>query len=249
MPTLNCSLQGRFGNQVVQFLYAYFLAERWRYNFTCDEWIGEKVFDISCQRYTGPALRRINEMTFCAPGDTGDESVEFRGYAQMSHCTIYTKRDAQSLLKIRPEILATLGRIREHHFRRDSIVAHHRKGDFIGYSYPVVSRLSYKLAAQHYFGFSAFPQYVSEEEPTPANGLPSELAFLPDFYRLMMAPTLMRANSTFSFVAALLGNGLVLSPRIDGLQGGVEHDNVLFEAGNHCKLADFSFCSDLHISP
>jgi hypothetical protein len=136
-----------------------------------------------------------------------------------------------------------------HHCPNDTIVAHHRLGDFIDCSYPVVSRRSYKNAALAYFGEDRGLEFVAEECPLPHVGLPDDISFLPDFYRLMMAPTLLRANSTFSFVAGLLNKGVVLSPRIDGLKGGVEHDGVRFEAGNHCKLADFDFCTDLHVSP
>lgn len=248
MPILNLSPQGRFGNVCMQFLFCRALAERYRYTLHCDEWIGEKAFDVSTPRYSGPPLPRLNEITIFDHIDRGID-LEFRGYAQMQKCMVYTKRQAQEWLKIRSEWLPALGRIGSHRFSNDSIVAHHRKGDFAGYNYPMISRLSYQQTAHFYFVSGKQIEFVSEEEPTPRTDLPDDLTFLPDFYRLMNAPTLMRANSTFSFIAALLGNGLVLSPRIDGLVGGIEHDNVHFEAGNHCKLADFDFCSDLYITP
>jgi hypothetical protein len=253
MPVINVTLQGRFGNTVMQWLFCRAVSERYGYDLNCEEWIGERVFDIAIPRYTGPTLLRLNETELLSQvkGELAPKSdIEFRGYAQMQESMVYTKRQAQSWLKIRPEHLAALDRLRQHHFPKDTIVAHHRKGDFISYSYPVVSRLSCRQQAHRYFGFGSRDiTYVSEEFPLTATGLPDGLEFLPDFYRLMMAPTLMRANSTFSFVAGLLGNGLVLSPRIDGLVGGVEHDNVQFEAGNHCRLANLDFCSDLHVVP
>lgn len=253
MPVLHATLQGRTGNQCLQWLFAKAMAERTGAEFRCDDWIGNRVFEISAPIHTGAALKRVNEHGLIQwsllPKDLQPD-IEFRGYAQLQECMIYTKQQAQGWLRIRPELLAELARIREHHFRNDTIVAHHRKGDFIGYSYPVVSRLSYRQQAHRYFGFGSRDiQYVCEEDPLPAMGLPDGLGFLPDFYRLMTAPTLMRANSTFSFLAGLLNNGVVLSPRIDGLIGGIEHDNVKFEAGNHCRLANLSFCSDLHVAP
>ena len=91
--------------------------------------------------------------------------------------------------------------------------------------------------------------FVTEESPHRVDGIPEDLSFLPDFYRLVNASVLLRANSTFSFLAGLLNTGIVLSPRIDGLVGGKEHDDVNFEVGNHCRLADLSFCSDLFVAP
>ncbi len=126
-------------------------------------------------------------------------------------------------------------------------MAHIRRGDFTGYGYPVVSEEAFDSACRYYFGCIEGLSFVSEEHPSKCDGIPDDLSFLPDFYRLMRAPTLMRANSSFSFVAGLLGNGIVLSPRIDGLTGGVEHDNVKFEAGNHCRLSHHDFCTDLFV--
>lgn len=261
MPVLNCTLQGRFGNQCMIWLFCRGLAARFGYDLCCDPWVGEKVFDIpTAPKYTGSfPLPRFNELTIWEALSNGQD-VEFRGYAQtlqtqlcgqaqMRNCMIYSKRQVQSWLPIRPDLLPILERIREHHFRNDAIVAHLRADDYLPLGYPVINSDAFRKAAMLYFGFGRSIEFVSQEYPTPHRGLPDELSFLPDFYRLMMAPTLMRANSTFSFLAGLLGNGLVLSPRIDGLQGGIEHDNVKFEAGNHCRLADFSFCSDLHVAP
>ncbi len=249
MPIIHATLQGRFGNQVLQWLFCRALAEKTGAELRCSPWIGDRIFQIDSVPYVGPELPRFHEHSIIQwsllPSGLRHD-VEFRGYAQMQSCMIYTKAQAQQWLLFRQEIAYVLLNCALR-FSGDAIVAHHRKGDMIGYSYPVVSRMSYRRAAWHFFGEDCPLGYVSEEEPGPHEGLPDDLAFLPDFYRLMRAPTLMRANSSFSFVAGLLGNGLVLSPRIDGLQGGVEHDNVKFEAGNHCKLSDHDFCTDLFV--
>lgn len=248
MPILNVSLQGRFGNACMQVLFARGLAERFGYELRCDEWIGEKVFYIVSPRYNGPALQRHNELSICGWMEAGND-IEFRGYAQMQECMTYTRRQAREWLRFRPEIQAALNRILAHHAPRpDHIVAHRREGDYIGCGYPVISRKSYTDAALHYFGTDKV-SFVEEENPLPHPCLPDDLSFLPDFYRLVQAPTLLRGNSSFSFVAGLLNRGVVLSPRINGLRGGEIHDNVQFEAGNHCKLSDHDFCSDLHVKP
>ena len=260
MPVLNVTLQGRFGNQVMIWLFCRAFADRYGYQLHCDEWIGERVFDIQPLRYGGAPLPRFNEIEIFSA--IGQDQIEFRGYgqtmlqqscgqAQMAECMIYTKRQAQSWLKIKPDLLPVLNRILANRtpIMPDTIVAHQRVGDYFGYGYSVISKKSYLDAAVKRFGSCAHVTFVTEENPLAHAPLPDELAFLPDFYRLMQAPVLMRGNSTFSFVAGLLGNGLVLSPRIDGLVGGVEHDGVQFEAGNHCRLSSLDFCSDLFVAP
>ena len=251
MPILNCSLQGRFGNQAMQVLFARALAEGYGYEFHCDEWVGDRIFEQVVPRYVGKELPRYNENSLALPMNRG-EDCEFRGYGQKA-CGAnmpYTKTQAQKWFRIRPSIEQHLRRILVNRtpIIQDSIVAHHRAGDYFGYGYPVVSREAYRMAAREYFG-TMHVVFVAEENPIDHEPLHSDLSFLPDFYRLMKAPTLMRANSSFSFVAGLLGDSIVLSPRIDGRQGGIEHDDVKFEPGNHCRLSDFDFCSDLHVSP
>lgn len=253
MPVVRASLQGRFGNQCCQWLFAKSIAERTGSVFRCDDWIGNKIFKPTPHCFSQD-IPRVNEHELIQwsllPYDKRHD-VEFRGYAQMQQCMTYTKKQAQEWLKISDDLLPVLNRILANRtpLVPDTIVAHQRAGDYAGYGYPIVSKQSYRDAAVKYFGSCAHVNFVTEENPLLHAPLPDELAFLPDFYRLMQAPVLMRGNSTFSFVAGLLGNGLVLSPRIDGLVGGVEHDGVQFEAGNHCRLANLDFCSDLHVVP
>lgn len=254
MPILHASLQGRFGNQCMQVLFARSIAERCGAEFRCDDWMGNKIFSSQAPTYEVAPKHRVNETellqwSYLQPDARGD--IEFRGYAQMQSCLTYTKQQAQEWFTIRPEIKQVLDRILANRtpIIMDSIVAHRRVGDYFGYGYPVIGEESYRKAARHYFGSDNRLVFAMEEKPVDHSPLSDELAFLPDFYRMMQAPVLMRGNSTFSFMAGLLGNGLVLSPRINGLAGGVEHNNVRFEAGNHCKLADFDFCSDLYVSP
>ncbi len=239
-------------NQAMQILFARAFAVGCGYEFRCDEWIGERIFEDVIPRYSGKELPRYNEDSLALAMQRG-EDCEFRGYGQkvLFRNTPYTKTLAQKWLTFRPEIEQVLRRILANRtpIIQDSIVAHQRAGDYFGYGYPVISREAYRRAALEYFGSTAHVVFVAEEHPLDHEPLHNDLSFLPDFYRLMKAPTLMRANSSFSFVAGLLGNGVVLSPRIDGLQGGIEHDNVKFEPGNHCRLSDYDFCSDLHVSP
>lgn len=60
------------------------------------------------------------------------------------------------------------------------------------------------------------------------------LEFLPDFFVLMNADVLFRANSTFSFWAALLGDVVTYSPVVEGKTG--LRTDIDFVYGNHPKM-------------
>lgn len=241
MSTLVCTLQGRTGNQAMQWLFAYAYAKKHGMTFECEEWIGERIWDLP--PYGRPSTRcfpRVNELTI-TPTD-----CEYRGYAQMQSCMIYTKREAQSWLHFNRGI-EKLCIEADYPHRPPRIVCHFRRGDYFGYGYPVVAKEGY-LAALDKFGFEfGDTAFLSDDFPSRHGALPDDLSFVADFHRMVKAPTLLRANSSFSWLAGLLSNGIVLSPRIDGLAGGIEH-SVKFEVGNHCKLSDHDFCTDLHVA-
>lgn len=260
MSVLVCTFQGRFGNAMLQWLFAKGWAEAHGFELRHEPFIGERVFQIEGVRPDGRPVHRVNEKELCALGVLARMQdhppvldYEFRGYAQTQDCVdFYTKRQAQSWLKLRPEIeTACANAVLADGGKDDRIVFHRRVGDYIGYGYPVVTMASYVRACLR-FGLLCKPPHLtilSEEDPTPHAGfLPDDLAFMPDFYRMMVAPTLLRANSSFSWLAALLGDGLVLSPVIEGLEGGKEHD-CAFVPGNWPRFANLDFVTDLHVSP
>jgi hypothetical protein len=256
MSVLVCTLQGRFGNQVMQYLFARAFADTYGLELHMDPWIGERVFAIEHPRPKGAITRRYNEVDFrnwrvnFEVWRLGD--VEFRGYAQSQDCMIYTKRAARHWLKLRPEIeTACAHAVLASTSEKARIVIHQRRGDYHGYGYPTVSTRSYIRALDHFGLRSTEPEcvWLSEEKPIPHAGhLPDDLSFMPDFYRMMTAPTLLRGNSSFSWLAGLLGDGLVLSPIIDGCEGGKEHD-CPFVAGNWPRFANLDFVENLHVAP
>lgn len=254
MSVLVCTLQGRFGNQVLQFLFAFAFAQQHGMEFQCNEWIGERVFTLPDYKrpWVGAALNRVNEITVFEPcldlSQPRYNDREFRGYAQCQRAIIYTKRQAQSWLKLRPEIEAACIAASPNLDKELPILCHLRRGDYAGYGYPIVSSRSYERAVLTYGLNPEWAGYVSEENPTRRGDLPQDLDFMSDFYRLMRARTILRANSSFSWLAALLGEGLVLSPIVEGLEGGKEHD-CAFVAGNWPRFCNLDFVSDLHVSP
>ncbi len=245
---LICQYQGRFGNQALQYLFARAYAQKHGFEFQCESWIGERIFQVESVRpHRHDMLPRYNEAQLAAK--VPDHSFVFRGYAQCQSAMIYSKREAQAWLQLRPEIELACYRLVPSDGHGDyPIICHRRVGDYIGYGYPVVSQNSYTSALTQYGFDLSGAVFLSEEKPTPHGDLPDDISFMVDFYRMMTAPTLLRANSSFSWLAALLGNGIVLSPIIEGLEGGKEH-HVRFVTGNWPRFANLDFVTDLHVSP
>ncbi len=73
--------------------------------------------------------------------------------------------------------------------------------------------------------------------------------FLRDFFALYNADILFRANSTFSWWAATLGNAQneVYSPVVEGLVG--YQNQVKFVKGNWPRCVSMNSVSDYHIEP
>lgn len=235
MNVIAVKFLGRFGNQCVQYLYARAWAEKYGCQLQTEPWIGQKIFEIDDPQIA-QGLPRRSELDVTE----GEVNIEFRGYAQMQRCMIYTRRDAIKWLRFRPHLLSNLTP-----YASNRVMAHRRLGDYFGYGYPVVSHESYIAAAKKYL--CPEPTFVSEETAVVDSNFTGELKMLPDFYRLMTASSLFRANSTFSWLAGLLGNGNVYSPIINGKVGGQEHD-CEFVAGNHPKFANLAFVEDLHVA-
>lgn len=223
---LNLQMIGRAGNQMLQYLHARALAERDGLELRTPRWIGEKIFQI-------------------APTAEPDYSGDFcRGYHQNQESAIYTLTQVREWFRWRGALESEL---RFHTRSPRSAAAHLRRGDYLGYGMPVVSVQSYYNACHK---FSIDPTqlcFVSDEQPTRLVGMPDEFDWLPDFYIIATAKTLLRANSSFSFVAGMLNTGRVLSPVIDGLEGG-EH-LCEFVEGNWPRLCSLEGFTDLHIKP
>lgn len=222
---LHVTLIGRFGNQLFQYCAARKLAELNGMTLTTPSWIGERIFDVM------HPLRQSDH-----------QDTVFEGYAQRQEDLRYSRREVLQWLMLKPELKAKL----DSFVPSGEIVAHLRRGDYEGYGYCLVSKQSYRQAAEK-FGFNPDDiVYVSEEEPLTHPDFTGELAFLPDFYRMMKAKVLFRANSSFSWWASALGEAMTFSPDIRGKPGGVESD-CEFQWGNACQLSELPNMSDLHL--
>lgn len=248
MRSIVVSLQGRFGNQCLTYLFCRALAERIGCDLRVEPWVGERIFQIDHGRpseITGTRhrLNVIEALQWAALPYDSKTDVEVRDYCQRQEAVIYTKRQAQAWLTFRPEIIEACLRI-----QYAPLIGHQRTGDYRDLGYVVVRRDSYWDACQEYGLDSSQLRVLNEENAEFPASLAVDLSFVADFWRMVQARTLLRGNSTFSWLAGLLGKGLVLSPVIEGLEGGKEH-HCRFVAGNHPRFANLSFTTDLYVNP
>lgn len=232
------STQGRFGNQMFQYAFARGYCEKYGHELATDDWIGRKIFEITDPISTRQ-LPRKDELTV----NFGEGAIEFRGYFQSQKAMVYTKEQVAGWFKLKPELERA---IQDCLPKDTTTVAHLRRGDFFGYGYPVVSTPSY-YKAQSEFGLPTITEISEESVKNPARGIFAPFPFIVDFYRMVRAPNLLRANSSFSWWAAMLGSGKVYAPIVDGLEGGKEH-NCDFIEGNWPRLSNHDFVTDLYVN-
>lgn len=241
MPVLNCHFLGRFGNTLFEYAFARAFAERNALELHTDPWIGQQIFEINDPPCRGE-LPRKDEYDI----KDGDRDISYRSYSQQQKCIdLYSREDCRRWFTLKPDI----ARWASHHCDSD-YVAHHRKGDYhwSGSGYPVVSKQAFFAAKQKYTPECPELRFVSEEEPRTDPRFNGDLSFVPDFLTLMHAKkALFRANSSFSWWAAVLGTARIFSPICSHLQGGLEYDVVEFTEGNWPRLAAFPFTTDLFL--
>lgn len=209
-----------------QYAFARAYAERYGHKLQTDPWIGELIFQLYDDRIDQNFEPR-NGNSLIGEGD-----VEIVGYNQDQRCMIYSEEQARGWFKLRPEVAQKLSSLAPEN------LSHRRVGDYRGNCYPLISEQSYRDAWQQY-GYEPM-LFVTEENPMLITGLPK---FLPDFYRLMTAPVMFRANSTFSWWAGVLNPGKIYSPESCGLTYGIEHDHVPFIEGNYARICDLDVCT------
>lgn len=240
MKTIYVPLVGRLGNLLFQYAYARCWADQNGFELCLHPWVGEIVFEIPC------APR---------PGSIEPDIVWPEHYRQRQEDLIYTRRQAKQYFRFRPEVIERL-KILERN--RKPVLLNVREGsDYVGAGFAMVSRQSYLDAARR-FGFSEEQcEWESDTSSTRLAGFEGDIwssgfctseVAIPSFYRLMTAPVLFRANSTFSWWAATLGSGRVFSPIIRGLMGGVGPVYCdKFVEGNWPVMVENSPNTDLHL--
>lgn len=232
-------LIGRFGNLLFIYAHARAYCERNGYDLCLPPWVGESIFDIPLANRT-PANRCDKVM----PEDTH----------QRQESLIYTRRQVKEWLRIKPGLEVLM-----------SPVAHNRKlvlldlragADFVGAGLVSLGKQCYLDAAMQYHYLADDCEWEIDTQPTrmpqfagdvTASGLNTTWVSLPAFYRMMTAKVHFRANSTFSWWAATLGNSKVYAPIIRGVRGGQPNAYAEFAEGNWPVLADNAPNTDLHL--
>lgn len=237
---LHCRMIGGFGNNLFQYAFCRAYAERHGLELFTDDWVGRKIFDLKESTNPPKGLTGRQEGHF----EEGEQNISLCGYFQRQEALIYTRKQVRVWFTFARHIVEWV----EKHIigKGPYIVCHRRVDDYSGYGYPIVGQKSYFKAMKD-FGLHSDFIFVRKELPWIDSHFPKDVSFLPDFLKMVYAPVLLRANSSFSWWAGTLGDSAVFSPVIDGLKGCMEHDNVPFVEGNWPRLADLDFITDLHL--
>jgi len=209
-----------------QYAYARAYAEGRDMDLTTSDWIGQQIFDI-------PVHHEVR---------TRNCEVLPTEYHQDQASLIYTRKQVKEWFRFKPWIFERMS-------GRPNLdtVAHLRRGDYKDLGYVVVSKESYlRDFTDRGFAQARTLCFLSEEEPYFPNPFPSDVSFVADFYVMVNATILYRANSSFSWWAATLSSAKVYSPVIEGLEGGREQDCKFIE-GNWPRFANLPFVTDLHL--
>lgn len=234
-------LVGRFGNLLFIYAHARAYCERNGYDLCLPPWIGELIFTIPLAvRPTGNKLA---------------DRVMPEDMHQRQDSLIYTRKKAREWFQIRPDVLEHLKPILAN---RKPVLLDVRQGnDYIGAGLVSLGSQCYLHAAEKRGYDSSQCEWELDTQPTrmkafqgdvTAAGLGTTWVSLPAFYRMMTAQVHFRANSTFSWWAATLGNAKVFAPVIRGMKGGVPDqycDN--FVEGNWPVMANNHPNTDLHL--
>lgn len=233
---LNCLLMGRAGNQMFQYAFCKAWSQQHDLELHVQPWFGNPLFGLNDPPLIDGLPKKSEEEL--SPDDC---NVSFEGYGQCQRCLIYTRTQVREWFSIQKQWTSIIP------VPSNSVMAHLRRGDYLSLAtYPVVSKSSYDRAMTQRGYNPKDAIWLSEENPTKIEGLPNEFSqWLPDFYLMMNASILFRANSSFSWWAATLGHGRVFAPVVDGKWGGT-HD-MEFVEGNYPRFCSLDFVEDLYL--
>jgi hypothetical protein len=209
-------------------------------------WIGRRIFKIP-----EAAIQGVLPMTnYDEIPQDGRVNIDLLGWYQYDRAlSFYTREQARQWLRFQDRWLDRLSRKPRPFY----VCAHLRRGDLFQHAdrWCIVSRESYERAIVR-FGYSLDDViWISEETQQPDPELDAEgLGMLTDFFTLINADVIFRANSSFSWWGATLGRGKVYSPLVEDRVGP---QDVEFVEGNWARMIDmkhqFGMCihSDLHL--
>lgn len=236
----------RAGNNLFQYAHARSYAERIGAELQTDPWWGQKVFGLT-EKPIERDLPKRADMDF--EQWDGETDIELTGWALHQKCLLYSRADVKRWLQFTDEIERAL----KTDLSPFPVAYHVRWGDFQTMpDFIAISHGSYEKAIRQFLpDFNYLPKMICAWDSLRSTKLESmNLGWLPDFAALMQATHLFRANSTFSWWAAALGdNARVFSPKLNGIAPlALCFQDVPFVEGNHCAISCFhNNCSDLYL--
>jgi len=223
---------GGFGNQLFQYATAKGYCQTYGYTLEIPEnWIGREIFkNINDNTIKEPLPSHTANQPPCGIYNVDFESIF---WFSQSGVSLFTRQQAKQWFEFKDKYKIEPDRDKK-------IVAHLRRGDFTYHKhlYAVVQKICYKEAVAE-LGYNyedvcfvqenfCTPRYKAWAGHDPYN-------FLYDFQTIQNADVIFRANSTFSWWAAVLSNAKVFSPVV-GKKLGWRND-LQFTKGNHPSIA------------
>ena len=247
LPLQLLKFMGRWGNCIGQYSFARSLAQRLNAPIQIPDWIGRKIFMGVNDPYIDNSLNLPKLPAESVPSHSG---VALHGYYQFQGAfDVMRRHELNEWLKIKPELMALCPKPRPFY-----IVCHVRYGDYITHQnlFAVVKRECFERVIKQYgYNFDDVI-WLTEENPQPGSMLlPANMRFLYDFMLLMQADVVFRANSTFSFWGAALGNKKKIYSPVIGDKIGMRTD-IDFVEGNHSATISMKYHpkvihSDMHL--
>jgi len=242
MPLITSPLIGRLGNLLFIYSHLRAYAEQNGYEVSLPPWIGERVF-AGVPEAVRPDKYKLDV-------DLGED------LHQRQSSLIYTRKQVREWFTFNPEVLE---RLQPAKCSREFLLNVREGPDYIGAGMVCIAKESYRMACDKRFGTLSKLDWAWERDVAPtwlecfdgdewASGLGTTEVCLPSFYRLMTAPVLFRANSTFSYWAATLSDGRIFSPVIEGMKGGVPNQHCdNFVEGNWPRMSQLEGFTDLFL--
>jgi len=253
MPGIvQAQLLGGLGNQMHQYAAARKYAEIHGAKLEAPEWIGRRLFGLDDPHYSCelPVFNDGGSSDTASAVKWGQTDIRLGGYFQFQRWVgLYSRQELKGWFQIQRQWLDACPAVAPGWYA----AAHARQGDYIGHPmYCNVNARAYYQACEQYQIPWARLIWVRQDHPWR---LPvfdaAQLWDIPDFITLVRARIILRANSTFSWWAAVLAadDAVVYSPVVEDLTG----DHVVpFVLGNHPRCAHTSTVgvtvTDLHLA-